>query len=90
MTPHYSMPPPGAGKRIFTFPIKLRVRRQYGSLSGRHDLSLRVGPHTLCAVPHTLASRRPLPMSYYRRCRTVAGRHQAHPALPHPVRQRHP
>ena len=45
-----------------------RARRQYGSPSGRHDMSHRVGRHTPCAITHTRAMRTLLPMSHLRRC----------------------
>ena len=50
MTPHFSMRQARAGGRSLTSPVEPRVHRRYVSLSGRHDLSHRVGRHTTSAV----------------------------------------
>ena len=90
VTPHCSMRQPGAGGRSTTSPIEPRVRGKYGSLSGRHDLSHRVGRHTPSAVAthpgqEDTASHEPPPLS----CR-VKKRWQAHQHVPHLVKLHYP
>ena len=73
MTPHCSMRRPGVGGRSFTPPIEPCVRRQYGSLSGRHDLSRRVGRHTPSAIAAHAGQYETSPKSYDRLCAHLTG-----------------
>ena len=90
MTPHCGMRRPGAGGRSFTSPFEPRVRGQYGSPSGRHDLSPRVGRHTPSAVAAHPSHEETTSHELLPPLCPAYGRHQAHPPLPHPVKHHHP
>ena len=68
VTPHCSMRRPGAGGRSCTSPFEPPVRGQYVHYQADTTCHIALTVTSRLPLPHTQAIRRPLPMSYHRRC----------------------